>query len=146
MVLRSRYGTSNILLREYAHSLSHKGIFEAPMLTNNSLKHHTLPTQGMLGLQENMNMPSRYFEHYIWILRPQHGQGRKSKTQPLKNVFGIYGYACPLLTNPLFLTHYPSLPLYFHFSLYLCMSVCMCSPPPLYLYIHMCPSLTPHIL
>ena len=97
----------------------------------------------MLGLQENIHVPLRGFEHEIWVLRPQHGQGRKPKTQPLKNIFGIYGYACPLLTNPLFLTHYPSLPLYSHISQSLCVCVCVCVfplslsyPPSLSLYIY----------
>ena len=126
--MSSRYGTSKTLLREYARALGHKLIFEASMLMNNSLKHQTRPIEGMLGLQENMHMPLRGFEHYIWVLRPQHGQGRKYKTQSLANIFGIYGYTCALLTIPLCLTHWPSLPLYFHISLSLC--VCVCVFPP----------------
>ena len=102
----------------------------------------------MLGLQENMHMPLRGFEHYIWVLSPQHGQGRRYKTRSLNNISSIYGYTCAILTIPICLTHLPSLTLYFHLSLSLC--VCVCIFPllslttSLYLSIsmHMCVSLS----
>lgn len=81
-----------------------------------------------------MHMPLRGFEHYICVLRPQHGQGRKSKNQSLKNLFGIYGQACPLLTSSP--CHCISISLYRYVCVCvslppLSLSLCVCAPPSL---------------